>query len=178
LKKFLQTIDRAVPADLDVHLILDNASTHKTPAIKAWLDAHPRFVVHFTPTSSSWLNLVERWFGEPTTRKNGAAPTAPSVSSTPTSAPGPTPGTRTPPLRLDQDRDDILESIATYCKRINDTSSRPSGSRAAQTSAAPCRLPSSSLITGLRCITKAHAFNHPVARSSRPPVGPIRDRLI
>jgi transposase len=68
-KKFLQTIDREVPADLDVHLILDNASTHKTPAIKKWLTTHARFVVHFTPTSSSWLNLVERWFGELTTKK-------------------------------------------------------------------------------------------------------------
>lgn len=68
-KKFLQSIDREVPADLDVHVILDNASTHKTPAIKKWLLAHPRFVLHFTPTSSSWLNLVERWFGELTTKK-------------------------------------------------------------------------------------------------------------
>ena len=59
-KKFLTTIDREVPADLTVHLVLDNASTHKTPAIQKWLLAHPRFVVHFTPTSSSWLNLVER----------------------------------------------------------------------------------------------------------------------
>src|SRR5450755_3376807 len=57
-KKFLQTIDREVPADLDVHLVLDNASTHKTPMIKRWLQAHPRFKLHFTPTSSSLLNLV------------------------------------------------------------------------------------------------------------------------
>jgi transposase len=63
-KQFLQTLDREVPAHLDVHLILDNSSTHKTPAIQRWLAAHPRFVVHFTPTSSSWLNLVERWFAE------------------------------------------------------------------------------------------------------------------
>ncbi len=63
-KKFLQTIDREVPGHLDVHLVLDNSSTHKTPAIKKWLTAHPRFVLHFTPTSSSWLNLVERWFSE------------------------------------------------------------------------------------------------------------------
>jgi len=55
---FLKTIDTNVPADLDVHLVLDNASTHKTPAIRRWLTAHPRFVVHFTPTSASWLNLV------------------------------------------------------------------------------------------------------------------------
>ena len=68
-KKFLQTIDREVPAELEVHLVLDNASTHKTPAIQKWLAAHPRFVLHFTPTSSSWLNLVERWFAELTTKK-------------------------------------------------------------------------------------------------------------
>ena len=68
-KKFLQQIDREVPADLQVHLILDNYATHKTPAIQKWLTLHPRFVLHFTPTSASWLNLVERWFSELTTRK-------------------------------------------------------------------------------------------------------------
>jgi transposase len=68
-KQFLQTLDREVPADLDVHVVLDNSSTHKTPAIQRWLTAHPRFVLHFTPTSSSWLNLVERWFAELTTKK-------------------------------------------------------------------------------------------------------------
>jgi transposase len=68
-KKFLQKIDEEVPDELDVHLILDNYSTHKTPAIKRWLTAHPRFHLHFTPTGSSWLNLVERWFGELTARK-------------------------------------------------------------------------------------------------------------
>ncbi len=68
-KKFLQTLDREVPNDLDVHLVLDNNSTHKTPAIQKWLAAHPRFQLHFTPTSASWLNLVERWFGELTTKK-------------------------------------------------------------------------------------------------------------
>src|SRR5258705_304220 len=66
---FLKKIDAEVPVDLDVHLVLDNASTHKTPAVKRWLTAHPRFVLHFTPTSSSWLNLVERWFAELTTKK-------------------------------------------------------------------------------------------------------------
>ena len=59
----------AVPAELDVHLICDNLSTHKTPAIGAWLAAHPRFHLHFTPTSSSWLNQVERWFGLLTDRQ-------------------------------------------------------------------------------------------------------------
>jgi transposase len=68
-KQFLATIDREVPAELDVHIVLDNSSTHKTPAIQRWLAAHPRFVLHFTPTSSSWLNLVERWFAELTTKK-------------------------------------------------------------------------------------------------------------
>jgi transposase len=61
-KKFLTTIDKTVPADLDVHLICDNYGTHKTPAIKAWLAKHPRFQIHFTPTGSSWINQVERWF--------------------------------------------------------------------------------------------------------------------
>jgi transposase len=68
-RKFLAQIDAEVPAHLDVHLVLDNASTHKTPQIKRWLAAHPRFHLHFTPTSSSWLNLVERWFAELTTKK-------------------------------------------------------------------------------------------------------------
>jgi len=62
-KKFLTKLDREVPADLDVHLICDNYSTHKAPTVAAWLAAHPRFHMHFTPTYSSWLNQVERWFG-------------------------------------------------------------------------------------------------------------------
>jgi transposase len=67
--KFLKKIDAEVPAGLDVHLICDNYGTHKTPEIKKWLIRHPRFELHFTPTSSSWLNLVERWFAELTNRK-------------------------------------------------------------------------------------------------------------
>ena len=62
-RKFLVAIDKAVPADLDVHLICDNLATHKTPAIRDWLARHPRFHLHFTPTGSSWINQVERWFG-------------------------------------------------------------------------------------------------------------------
>ncbi len=62
--KFLKVIDTEVPVGLDVHLILDNYATHKHPTVLAWLDKHPRFHLHFTPTSSSWLNLVERWFRE------------------------------------------------------------------------------------------------------------------
>ncbi len=68
-RKFLDAIDDAVPADLDVHVVLDNSSTHKTDAIKTWLLRHPRFQFHFTPTSSSWLNLIERWFAELTRKK-------------------------------------------------------------------------------------------------------------
>ena len=67
-RKFLDAIDNAVPDGLDVHVVLDNSSTHKTPAIHTWLLRHPRFTFHFTPTSSSWLNLVERWFAELTRR--------------------------------------------------------------------------------------------------------------
>jgi transposase len=62
--KFLRTIDREVPKGLAVHLILDNYATHKHPDVQRWLGRHKRFHVHFTPTSSSWLNLVERWFRE------------------------------------------------------------------------------------------------------------------
>ena len=62
-KKFLTTIDKTVPEGLDIHVVCDNYGTHKTPAIKAWLAKHPRFHMHFTPTGSSWLNQVERWFG-------------------------------------------------------------------------------------------------------------------
>jgi transposase len=62
--KFLRTIDKEVPKSLQVHLICDNYGTHKHPNVVAWLDKHPRFHLHFTPTSSSWLNLVERWFRE------------------------------------------------------------------------------------------------------------------
>ncbi len=62
--RFLKTIHREVPKGLDVHLICDNYATHKHAAVRDWLDKHPRFHLHFTPTSSSWLNLVERWFRE------------------------------------------------------------------------------------------------------------------
>jgi transposase len=67
--KFLKIIDQQTPADLDLHLIVDNYATHKHPAVKAWIKRHPRFHMHFTPTSSSWLNLVERWFRELTDKR-------------------------------------------------------------------------------------------------------------
>jgi transposase len=62
-RKFLVAIDKAVPAELDVHVVCDNLATHKTALVHDWLARHPRFHVHFTPTGSSWINQVERWFG-------------------------------------------------------------------------------------------------------------------
>src|SRR5437868_9986530 len=67
--KFLKQIDEQTPAELDLHLIADNYSTHKHPKVKNWLKRHPRFHIHFIPTSSSWLNLVERWFREITDKR-------------------------------------------------------------------------------------------------------------
>ena len=67
--RFLRRIDRCVQKHLDIHLVLDNYGTHKTPEVKAWLAKHPRFKLHFTPTSASWLNLVERFFAEITTKR-------------------------------------------------------------------------------------------------------------
>ena len=60
----LRQLDRETAPELDLHLVVDNYATHKHPQVQAWLAKHPRFTVHFTPTSSSWLNLVERWFRE------------------------------------------------------------------------------------------------------------------
>ena len=121
-KRFLQTLDREVPADLAVHLVLDNASTHKTPLIKRWLLTHPRFVLHFTPTSSSWLNLVERWFSELTTKKlkRGAHRSTRQLNhdirawiETWNDDPKPYSWTKT--------ADQILETISRYCTTINDS---------------------------------------------------------
>src|SRR5258705_554716 len=67
--RFLRLIDQQTPAGLDLHLIVDNYATHKTPAVKRWLKAHPRFHLHFTPTSASWLNMVERFFAEITRQR-------------------------------------------------------------------------------------------------------------
>jgi transposase len=121
-KTFLKRIDADVPADLDVHVILDNSSTHKTPAIQRWLTAHPRFVLHFTPTSSSWLNLVERWFAELTNKKlrRGAHRSVGQLNTdirawieTWNDDPKPFVWTKT--------ADQILDSIARYCTRINES---------------------------------------------------------
>jgi transposase len=67
--RFLQRIDATVAPDLDIHLVLDNYGTHKHPEVRKWLAERPRYHVHFTPTSSSWLNQVERWFAEITRKR-------------------------------------------------------------------------------------------------------------
>jgi transposase len=119
-KKFLIRIDEEVPDDLDVHLILDNYSTHKTPDIHRWLLRHPRFHLHFTPTSGSWLNMVERWFGELTTKKikRGAHTNVPNLEKDIrewialwNENPRPYVWVKT--------ADQILASIARYCERIS-----------------------------------------------------------
>jgi transposase len=119
-KRFLVHLDRSVPADLGVHVICDNSSTHKTPAIQRWLVAHPRFQLHFTPTYSSWLNLVERWFAELTSKwlKRGShrsvAELEQAIQSwieTWNQNPRPFVWTKT--------ADEILDTIAHYCQRIN-----------------------------------------------------------
>jgi transposase len=120
--RFLKLIDDAVPEDLDLHLVLDNYATHKTPEIQKWLQRHPRFHLHFTPTSSSWLNLVERWFAELTGRKLRRSAHR-SVTELENDirkwinewnkAPRPFMWTKT--------ADEILETIAAYCQRITDS---------------------------------------------------------
>ena len=67
--QFLRTIESNVPQELAVHLVMDNYGTHKTPKVRAWFARHPRFHIHFTPTSASWLNQVERWFSTLTTKQ-------------------------------------------------------------------------------------------------------------
>jgi transposase len=120
--KFLRHIDAAVPAELDVHLILDNYTTHKTKAVQRWLAAHPRFHLHFTPTGASWLNLVERWFAELTTKKlkRSAHRSVRALNADIRTwvehwneNPRPYVWTKT--------AEQILDSLAHYCQRINDS---------------------------------------------------------
>src|SRR5215469_9635020 len=117
-RRFLDTIEAQVPADLDVHLILDNYSTHKTALISKWLLKRPRFHVHFTPTYGSWLNLVERWFAELTNKRirRGAFRSVKELQSAirefirvHNENPKPFVWTRTADL--------ILDSIARYARR-------------------------------------------------------------
>src|SRR6266540_4144462 len=119
-KQFLTTIDRTVPQDLGVHVICDNYGTHKTPAVKAWLARHPRFHLHFTPTGSSWINQVERWFGFLTDQllRRGVHKSVQALESDIRAwvadwnqHPRPFIWTKT--------AEEILESLARYCRRIS-----------------------------------------------------------
>ena len=120
--RFLKRIDTDAASGLDIHLILDNYGTHKTPQVRRWLAAHPRFHLHFTPTSASWLNLVERWFAKLTDkqikrgahRSTGALEAAIREYLTITNeSPKPFVWTKT--------ADEILASVARYCQRISDS---------------------------------------------------------
>jgi transposase len=119
-RKFLVTIDKVVPAELDVHLVIDNASTHKTPALQRWLLAHPRFHVHFTPTYSSWLNLVERWFAELTTKwlRRGSHCSVQELERSIRQWVA-TWNENPRPFVWHKTADEILESLAAYCQRIS-----------------------------------------------------------
>jgi transposase len=121
-RKFLVAIDKQVPTGYDVHLVVDNLSTHKTAAIHKWLLAHPRFHLHFTPTGSSWLNLVERWFAEITMKliRRGVHRSVHDLATDITNwaekwnaDPKPYVWTKT--------ADEILDTLAAYCQRINDS---------------------------------------------------------
>lgn len=121
-RRFLNLIDKSVPADLAVHVVLDNVSTHKTPMIQRWLLRHPRFTLHFTPTYSSWLNLVERWFAEITTKwiKRGTHHSVKDlVASIRTWI---TNWNDNPqPFVWHKTADEILDNLANYCQRITDS---------------------------------------------------------
>jgi len=120
-RKFLIGIDKVVPAELDVHLICDNLSTHKTPAVNTWLTRHPRFHLHFTPTGSSWINQVERWFGYLTDQllRRGVHKSVQALETdvrewikTWNQNPKPFAWTKT--------AEEILDSLARYISRISD----------------------------------------------------------
>ena len=121
-RRFLNLIDKSVPAELDVHVIVDNSSTHKTPAIKRWLLRHPRFSFHFTPTYSSWLNLVERWFAELTERwlrRGSHRSTRELVASIRTWIAYWNDDPR--PFIWHKSADEILQTLSFYCERISDS---------------------------------------------------------
>jgi transposase len=121
-RRFLQRIDREVPEDLEVHVVVDNSSTHKAPTVKRWLVRHPRFRLHFTPTYSSWLNLVERWFAELTTkwlRRGTHRSTRDLVASIRTWVTNWNDDPR--PFVWHKTADEILDGLAGYCGRISDS---------------------------------------------------------
>jgi transposase len=121
-RRFLNLIDSSVPSHLGVHVVLDNSRTHKTPSIQRWLLRHPRFTLHFTPTYSSWLNLVERWFAELTTKwikRSAQRSVRDLVASIRTWITNWNDDPK--PYVWHKTADQILDSLATYCQRINDS---------------------------------------------------------
>jgi transposase len=121
-RKFLDTIESSVPERLDVHLVMDNYATHKTDAIRRWLLKRPRFHVHFTPTSASWLNLVERWFATLTDkqlRRNSFRSTRELETTIRDYLQQH--NAQPKPFVWTKSADQILDSIARYCRRINDS---------------------------------------------------------
>jgi transposase len=121
-RRFLNLIDATVPAHLDIHVVLDNYSTHKTPTIQRWLLRHPRFHLHFTPTYSSWLNLVERWFAELTTKwikRSTHRSVRDLVASIRTWITNRNDDPK--PYIWHKTADEILTNLANHCQRINDS---------------------------------------------------------
>jgi transposase len=121
-RRFLNLINRSVPEHLEVHLVVDNVSTHKTPEIKRWLLRHPRFHLHFTPTYSSWLNLVERWFAELTTKwlRRGTHRSTKELEAAITSWVDRW-NENPMPFVWHKSADEILTTLASYCARISDS---------------------------------------------------------
>jgi len=121
-RSFLETIDAAAPSELELHLILDNYGTHKTPAIKRWLLRHPRFQLHFTPTGGSWLNLVERWFALLTERQLRRATHRSTRELEAAIHAYLEHHNRHPkPFIWTKTADQILDSVARFCKRISNS---------------------------------------------------------
>ena len=119
--QFLRAVDAEVPRDLDVHLVMDNYATHKTPAIRAWLARRPHWHVHFTPTSASWLNQIERFFAELTNKQIRRGVHRSHASSRTPSTATSTRSTQDPkPFRWTSSADDILASIQRFCTRTLD----------------------------------------------------------
>jgi transposase len=121
-KKFLQAIDKNVPKSLGVHLILDNYQTHKTKLIHEWLLKHPRFHLHFTPTSASWLNLVERWFADLTNKqiKRGCHRSVQELEAAITSYIAQT-NANPKPFVWVKSAERIIESVGRFCSQIYDS---------------------------------------------------------
>ncbi|MEV6867251.1 IS630 family transposase [Streptosporangium subroseum] len=119
-KKFLTTIDKTVPAELDIHLICDNYGIHKTPAIRAWLARRPRFHMYFTPTGSSWLHQVERWFGFLTDQmiRRGVHQSVQALEKDIRAWIADW-NTHPRPFIWTKTTEEILESLARYCRRIS-----------------------------------------------------------